>query len=252
MVVSEYRLGFVGKRSLNEAMSESNYITNAQNYMTEKLHELLKGMSLPEELADQMLEEDESYLEITNYIDAVYDGNRAAFDTTQFRENFINVINQYLLEHNISVSEQLQQSVETAAKSAEHTYRQYIEPTFADTLYQLNEKYSQKVVIVLIVSILMAAVIITILLLLYHYKHHAIRYLVYSLIAAIGLNLLVSFRLVGVDLQKKLGVGPQYYLDFLHQYLKGGAILGIAVSVVAVAVVIVVAAVGRQLKRTIK
>ena len=248
----EFRFGLTGKRSVNEAMSETGYIAKAESRMTAGLGELLKGLSLPEELAEQMIQEDESYLDMTNYIDAVFDGKAVTLDTSEFQNTFTNVINDYLLEHNISVSEQLDQSITVAKKSAESIYRQYLEPAFAKTLYEFSEKYSHLLTIVGFICFVLAAVIIILLLLMYHYKHHAVQYIVCSMTAAIVLNVITTIGLKSIDLQGKLGVGPDYYVNFLNRYLQGGGNLGIAVSVIFVAVTLGVIEIGRQLKRTIK
>ena len=252
MLALEYRVGITGKRSVREAMTESNYISNARNKITAQLGELLKKMNLPEELAEQMIEEDEIYLTVTNYVDAVFNGKTVTLDTTGFQESFNQVINQYLLKHNIRVSSQLDQSIKVATKSAESTYRQYLEPDFVKTIYQFSENLGHRLMVLGILCLIGAAIIIAVLLLMYHYKHHAVQFLLYSMIAAIGMNVFAAFGLRRILSLEKLGVGPEYYLEFLNQYLKGGENLAIAVSVMAIVVALALVGIGRRLKHSIK
>ncbi len=248
----EYQLSFVGQHNVNEAMSESRYITNAQSKVKTKLKELLKGMSLPEDLAEQMIVEDQIYLDMTNYVDAVYDGKTATIDTTRFKETFTKVMDEYLLDHNISVSVQLDKSMKEAANRAEHTYTQYLKPSFAKTIYEFNERYSHGISMMGIISFIMLVIIVAILLLMYQYKHHAVRYIIYGMVAATGINLIAIILLKTIDLNTSLGVGPEYYMSFLQQYLQAGVYDGIIISAVAIAGILVLVGMTRRLKHTIK
>ncbi|MDO5522255.1 MAG: hypothetical protein Q4G58_17305 [bacterium] len=223
-------VGFVGKRNFKESLVKSGYIQNTETKVTEEIKKLLEQKKIDTSIADKVISYDTIYMDISNYIDAVYSGKDGTVDMTTFEKGLKDAINEYFNEHQAIVSDQVNAATDELVKNASNMYRNYVTTSFSATINDFSNDLQSTLKIIGIVSGILAVVIMVILFLLYHYKHHAVDYIIYSVIATTLLNAIAVFTLGNSNFIKSLNIGPDYYLDFLNQMISNCVKVGYQVT----------------------
>lgn len=246
---AEVKTGMIGKRNFKESLVSSDYIHKTEEKVTAEIKTLLEEKRIDSSIADDVLDYDQIYMDISNYIDAVYTKSEPNIKVSVFKEELSKAIYGYLDKHEAAVSDNVDVAVNEVVSTTGSYYETYVTPSFTTTFYEFTTGINQKLNVIGIVSIVCAIVIIILLICMYHYKHHALRYVVFSGITAVIVNGLMAAAMTRSNYLDQLNIGPEYYLDFLKQLINGCIKEAYIATAMCAAIVVLVVLLGNYIKK---
>lgn len=221
LVTAEAKAGVLKKENLRTSLVTSDYINQVEKKVEADLGSLLEERGIHPELAEDVLTYDAIYMDISNYMDAVFAGKQATLNTAEFEQNLQRTLNGYMEVQGAVLSDQVEKALTEVVTIAANSYQQYVTPKSIATLVRFRNEINHKVNLLGMISVVLTLVLTILLLCLYRYKHHGMEYLIYSAIAAVLVNGVGTLILAKAKFLERLGVGGLYYLEFIQEFLKG-------------------------------
>jgi hypothetical protein len=210
--------GFFSEQNFRKSLRESGYANESWQLLHENITNLLEENSILLSSED-IIDADEAYLNLTNYIDSVFAGKANTTMIAEHEQDMRSRISSYMEEYNVTLTPAAQQSLDSAIKNVRVNMERYMLPEFAERFYNFYQSYRDYFGWGFWISIVIMIVISIILLFLHHYKHRAIRYIVCAVFGAVltNISILIFFRR-GNGMEQML-TGPDFYQRFQEQYI---------------------------------
>ncbi len=244
---TELGVGYFSEKEFQKAIQSNSYGAQVEEELSQKLKELFAKLELPETLVDQAFEETDIYVLFHNYAE----GRDARFQE-ELEHSFQTVIDRYLEEQQVHMTQAIQDALELLVKEAGRICERAVYPGFIAQYYEMARTVRHYLLILGIAASCLSAACIVVLFAMYHYKHRAVRYMAYSTIAATLFNLIGMWYLRYTGVLQVTGVEPDYYQQFLDQYRLQGLGPWYWVSAAGVVITVLLLMLVKRLKHTVK
>lgn len=251
----EMGTGYFSEREFQKAVRSSGYGANMEEALSEKLKILFLEHELPETLVDDLIEEMDIYVLFHNYAERNSSGDSGIELTKiqeEFQTEFQTILNIYLEEQKVYKTDSVENSVELLAKQAGTICQRYLYPGFVSKYYDMTQNMQKQLVKLAGIAVGGLVICVVALVGMYHYKHRALRYMVYSIIAATSFNIAGLLYLRCTDVLKITGVEPEYYQQFVEQYRVYGLNSWYLISGAGICISVLLLMLLKRLKHTVR
>lgn len=232
-------LGYFHENTITGSLQKSEYGVKAAQALQAKTDELLKQAGLPTGLWEDMIDESTLYTEFAAFRNNPSDKTRAEEFGAQIKER----IYSYLDGKGVKQTEDIERTVEALGKDAGALYQKYLMPSSIPSLDSLSAQWGKKLMIIGIIATVVTLLCAGILWKMEKYHHRAMRYISAATIASA-----IWYWLFHIWLQDKLQntaalVQPDYYENFMSEYLSvsfgTSCVVGVAAVVIAIGMFLV-------------
>ena len=213
-------VGVFNDKSVVNKLSESNYYNKVYEVIHHNAEEAVKEAGFPTVVLENVITLERVYIGGKNYVNDVLNGTEPKIKTDKLRETLLENVDRYLDEQGLIRTEEMKNQSEALATVIEEEYRTGINLKFVDYYTEYRTNFMHMAYIGIPMILLLIFVICAMLIRMNQYKHRAVRYINYALIAASCLIILMAIYLLAAKHYSGLNLSPDYYNDFLITYLR--------------------------------
>lgn len=239
-------LGFFHKNTITSSLQKSDYGVQAAQELQGKVDELLTGAGLPSGLWQDMIDEGTLYTEFAAFREKPTDKSKAE----EFDAELKSRIYSYLTSQGVEQTEDVKRTVEALGKEAGSLYQKYLMPSSIPSLDNLSAQWGNTLKLIGDISALVALVCAGILWKKERYHHRAMRCITASTFAGAFWYLLFHIWLQDKLKSITTEIQPDYYQNFMSQYLSVSFQTSFVIAIVSVAAAIGMLAIVFRFKKT--
>lgn len=214
--------GLQSQRYFRESLRESSYMDGAWKELKEQVGARMKEKALPFEASD-FLSENQAYLHLTNYVNAVFSGQDDPSSADEIGKTITNSIMEYLKEQGADLTSPVLQAVQDVGKESQRTAARYLEPDFVKQFYDYFTQGREITIAACLVCGSGITGIVILMLFLFRHKYKITGYLTCSILGAVFCSEAAALAVRFSGIKQKMITGPDYYQDFLNRFLTAAA-----------------------------
>lgn len=244
LVCLGFDIGVFNDRIIIQKVNESNYYNEVHKELNERAGELVTEAGLPVSVLTDVISLERVYVNGKYYIEDTLAGNEPVIKTDRIREDLTNNIDSYLQEQEIARTQELNTGVEEVISETEEVYRQGIQLELMNYITEYKTSYTNLMKIVLPILVILSGVLCFFLIKMNKYKHRGVRQIAYAVIASSSMAILTSAFLLLTRQYTKVEASPDYYYNFLVNYLKWDmkvllylGFMGVIISIILITLV---------------
>ena len=224
-LLGSLRLGFLNEKMIVRSLNVKDYYGVVCDDFYERLEDLSIPLGIPKSALEGIVDTNSMYNDIRASLEASLTGQTYQPDTGKLRTKLKENVENYAKSREIELGEAQQTVLNTYLEQAAEQYVRATKIPFIE-YYGRIHSFAEKVITVGILGCLVFAVLAGIVLFrMYIWKHHAMRYLVYSTLAS-GLMIgLVPAYLLLVQDYRRLVIEPEYLYQFMVTYVTNGLMI---------------------------
>ena len=224
-LLGSLRLGFLNEKMIVRSLNVKDYYGVVCDDFYERVEDLSIPLGIPESALEGIIDTNSMYNDIRASLEASLTGQTYQPDTGKLRTKLKENVENYAKSREIELGEAQQTVLNTYLEQAAEQYVRATKIPFIE-YYGRIHSFAEKVITVGILGCLVFAVLAGIVLFrMYIWKHHAMRYLVYSTLAS-GLMIgLVPAYLLLVQDYRRLVIEPEYLYQFMVTYVTNGLLI---------------------------
>ena len=253
-LLGSLRLGFLNEKMIVRSLNVKDYYGVVCDDFYERVEDLSIPLGIPKSALEGIVDTNSMYNDIRASLEASLTGQTYQPDTGKLRTKLKENVENYAKSREIELGEAQQTVLNTYLEQAAEQYVRATKIPFIE-YYGRIHSFAEKVITVGILGCLVFAVLAGIVLFrMYIWKHHAMRYLVYSTLAS-GLMIgLVPAYLLLVQDYRRLVIEPEYLYQFMVTYVTNGLLIfeGFAIGFFGIAALLLlrIATLRRRLIKT--
>lgn len=224
-LLGSLRLGFLNEKMIVRSLNVKDYYGVVCDDFYERVEDLSIPLGIPKSALEGIVDTNSMYNDIRASLEASLTGQTYQPDTGKLRTKLKENVENYAKSREIELGEAQQTVLNTYLEQAAEQYVRATKIPFIE-YYGRIHSFAEKVITVGILGCLVFAVLAGIVLFrMYIWKHHAMRYLVYSTLAS-GLMIgLVPAYLLLVQDYRRLVIEPEYSYQFMVTYVTNGLLI---------------------------
>lgn len=250
-LLGSLRLGFLNEKMIVRSLNVKDYYGVVCDDFYERVEDLSIPLGIPKSALEGIVDTNSMYNDIRASLEASLTGQTYQPDTGKLRTKLKENVENYAKSREIELGEAQQTVLNTYLEQAADQYVRATKIPFIE-YYGRIHGFAEKVITVGILGCLVFAVLAGIVLFrMYIWKHHAMRYLVYSTLASgMMIGLVPAYLLLAQD-YRRLVIEPEYLYQFMVTYVTNGLVIfeGFAIGFFGIAALLLlrIASLRRQL-----
>lgn len=212
--------GAFNDRVVKLKVNESNFYNETYSLIYSRAEAIVEDAGLPDSILKDAVTLERVYIGGKYYVEDVLVGKEPAYKTDKLKADLETNIQSYLKEQNIVITDDLKTGMNELTERIVQEYRRGIQFDFIYSISKAKSSYLRLITVALPVIAGLMAVIILFLLRIHKYKHRALRYINYSVIAASALTGITAITLLLLKVYNNISVQPKYYNAFLRDYFR--------------------------------
>ena len=224
-LLGSLRLGFLNEKMIVRSLNVKDYYGVVCDDFYERVEDLSIPLGIPESALEGIIDTNSMYNDIRASLEASLTGQTYQPDTGKLRTKLKENVENYAKSREIELGEAQQTVLNTYLEQAAEQYVRATKIPFIE-YYGRIHSFAEKVITVGILGCLVFAVLAGIVLFrMYIWKHHAMRYLVYSTLASgMMIGLVPAYLLLAQD-YRRLVIEPEYLYQFMVTYVTNGLVI---------------------------
>lgn len=224
-LLGSLRLGFLNEKMIVRSLNVKDYYGVVCDDFYERVEDLSIPLGIPKSALEGIVDTNSMYNDIRASLEASLIGQTYQPDTGKLRTKLKENVENYAKSREIELGEAQQTVLNTYLEQAAEQYVRATKLPFIE-YYGRIHGFAEKVITVGILGCLVFAVLAGIILFrMYIWKHHAIRYLVYSTLASgLMIGLVPAYLLLAQD-YRRLVIEPEYLYQFMVTYVTNGLMI---------------------------
>ena len=224
-LLGSLRLGFLNEKMIVRSLNVKDYYGVVCDDFYERVEDLSIPLGIPKSALEGIVDTNSMYNDIRASLEASLTGQTYQLDTGKLRTKLKENVENYAKSREIELGEAQQTVLNTYLEQAAEQYVRATKIPFIE-YYGRIHSFAEKVITVGILGCLVFAVLAGIVLFrMYIWKHHAMRYLVYSTLAAgLMIGLVPAYLLLAQD-YRRLVIEPEYLYQFMVTYVTNGLMI---------------------------
>lgn len=211
-------IGIFNENIIFQKLNETNYYENIKTTIEDNIEAILLPSGIPSSVMNDVIKLDKVYLNSKTTIENLFAGKETTIDTTEMKSTFRKNLEEYMEENNITQFED--QGIEILAEEISKQYKSAMQFSFVKYFVKYKEMYQKVIKILIPILIVLILIMIIILFVMQKYKHKSLRYIAYA-DTATGLMLIIAPSILLIsEFYKKINISPQYFYNFLVEYIK--------------------------------
>ena len=252
-LLGSLRLGFLNEKMIVRSLNVKDYYGVVCDDFYERVEDLSIPLGIPKSALEGIVDTNSMYNDIRASLEASLTGQTYQPDTGKLRTKLKENVENYAKSREIELGEAQQTVLNTYLEQAAGQYVRATKIPFIE-YYGRIHGFAEKVITVGILGCLVFAVLAGIILFrMYIWKHHAMRYLVYSTLASgLMIGLVPAYLLLAQD-YRRLVIEPEYLYQFMVTYVTNGLMIfeGFAIGFFGIAALLLLR-IGSLRRRLIK
>lgn len=224
-LLGSLRLGFLNEKMIVRSLNVKDYYGVVCDDFYERVEDLSIPLGIPKSALEGIVDTNSMYNDIRASLEASLTGQTYQPDTGKLRTKLKENVENYAKSREIELGEAQQTVLNTYLEQAAEQYVRATKIPFIE-YYGRIHSFAEKVITVGIFGCLVFAVLAGIVLFrMYIWKHHAMRYLVYSTLASgMMIGLVPAYLLLAQD-YRRLVIEPEYLYQFMVTYVTNGLLI---------------------------
>lgn len=224
-LLGSLRLGFLNEKMIVRSLNVKDYYGVVCDDFYERVEDLSIPLGIPKSALEGIVDTNSMYNDIRASLEASLTGQTYQPDTGKLRTKLKENVENYAKSREIELGEAQQTVLNTYLEQAADQYVRATKIPFIE-YYGRIHGFAEKVITVGILGCLVFAVLAGFVLFrMYIWKHHAMRYLVYSTLASgMMIGLVPAYLLLAQD-YRRLVIEPEYLYQFMVTYVTNGLMI---------------------------
>ena len=224
-LLGSLRLGFLNEKMIVRSLNVKEYYGVVCDDFYERVEDLSIPLGIPKSALEGIVDTNSMYNDIRASLEASLTGQTYQPDTGKLRTKLKENVENYAKSREIELGEAQQTVLNTYLEQAAEQYVRATKIPFIE-YYGRIHSFAEKVITVGILGCLVFGVLAGIVLFrMYIWKHHAMRYLVYSTLASgLMIGLVPAYLLLAQD-YRRLVIEPEYLYQFMVTYVTNGLLI---------------------------
>ena len=224
-LLGSLRLGFLNEKMIVRSLNVKDYYGVVCDDFYERVEDLSIPLGIPKSALEGIVDTNSMYNDIRASLEASLTGQTYQPDTGKLRTKLKENVENYAKSREIELGEAQQTVLNTYLEQAAEQYVRATKIPFIE-YYGRIHSFAEKVITVGILGCLVFAVLAGFVLFrMYIWKHHAMRYLVYSTLASgLMIGLVPAYLLLAQD-YRRLVIEPEYLYQFMVTYVTNGLLI---------------------------
>lgn len=224
-LLGSLRLGFLNEKMIVRSLNVKDYYGVVCDDFYDRVEDLSIPLGIPKSALEGIVDTNSMYNDIRASLEASLTGQTYQPDTGKLRTKLKENVENYAKSREIELGEAQQTVLNTYLEQAAEQYVRATKIPFIE-YYGRIHSFAEKVITVGILGCLVFAVLAGIILFrMYIWKHHAMRYLVYSTLASgMMIGLVPAYLLLAQD-YRRLVIEPEYLYQFMVTYVTNGLMI---------------------------
>ena len=224
-LLGSLRLGFLNEKMIVRSLNVKDYYGVVCDDFYERVEDLSIPLGIPKSALEGIVDTNSMYNDIRASLEASLTGQTYQPDTGKLRTKLKENVENYAKSREIELGEAQQTVLNTYLEQAAEQYVRATKIPFIE-YYGRIHSFAEKVITVGILGCLVFAELAGIVLFrMYIWKHHAMRYLVYSTLASgMMIGLVPAYLLLAQD-YRRLVIEPEYLYQFMVTYVTNGLLI---------------------------
>ncbi|WP_270602746.1 hypothetical protein [Faecalimonas umbilicata] len=224
-LLGSLRLGFLNEKMIVRSLNVKDYYGVVCDDFYERVEDLSIPLGIPKSALEGIVDTNSMYNDIRASLEASLTGQTYQPDTGKLRTKLKENVENYAKSREIELGEAQQTVLNTYLEQAADQYVRATKIPFIE-YYGRIHSFAEKVITVGILGCLVFAVLAGIILFrMYIWKHHAMRYFVYSTLASgLMIGLVPAYLLLAQD-YRRLVIEPEYLYQFMVTYVTNGLVI---------------------------
>lgn len=224
-LLGSLRLGFLNEKMIVRSLNVKDYYRVVCDDFYERVEDLSIPLGIPKSALEGIVDTNSMYNDIRASLEASLIGQTYQPDTGKLRTKLKENVENYAKSREIELGEAQQTVLNTYLEQAAEQYVRATKIPFIE-YYGRIHGFAEKVITVGILGCIVFAVLAGFVLFrMYIWKHHAMRYLVYSTLASgLMIGLVPAYLLLAQD-YRRLVIEPEYLYQFMVTYVTNGLMI---------------------------
>ena len=224
-LLGSLRLGFLNEKMIVRSLNVKDYYGVVCDDFYERVEDLSIPLGIPKSALEGIVDTNSMYNDIRASLEASLIGQTYQPDTGKLRTKLKENVENYAESREIELGEAQQTVLNTYLEQAAGQYVRATKIPFIE-YYGRIHGFAEKVITVGILGCIVFAVLAGFVLFrMYIWKHHAMRYLVYSTLASgMMIGLVPAYLLLAQD-YRRLVIEPEYLYQFMVTYVTNGLMI---------------------------
>lgn len=224
-LLGSLRLGFLNEKMIVRSLNVKDYYGVVCDDFYERVEDLSIPLGIPKSALEGIVDTNSMYNDIRASLEASLTGQTYQPDTGKLRTKLKENVENYAKSREIELGEAQQTVLNTYLEQAADQYVRATKIPFIE-YYGRIHSFAEKVITVGILGCIVFAVLAGFVLFrMYIWKHHAMRYLVYSTLASgMMIGLVPAYLLLAQD-YRRLVIEPEYLYQFMVTYVTNGLMI---------------------------
>lgn len=224
-LLGSLRLGFLNEKMIVRSLNVKDYYGVVCDDFYERVEDLSIPLGIPKSALEGIVDTNSMYNDIRASLEASLTGQTYQPDTGKLRTKLKENVENYAKSREIELGEAQQAVLNTYLEQAAEQYVRATKIPFIE-YYGRIHGFAEKVITVGILGCIVFAVLAGFVLFrMYIWKHHAMRYLVYSTLASgMMIGLVPAYLLLAQD-YRRLVIEPEYLYQFMVTYVTNGLMI---------------------------
>ncbi len=224
-LLGSLRLGFLNEKMIVRSLNVKDYYGVVCDDFYERVEDLSIPLGIPKSALEGIVDTNSMYNDIRASLEASLTGQTYQPDTGKLRTKLKENVENYAKSREIELGEAQQTVLNTYLEQAADQYVRATKIPFIE-YYGRIHGFAEKVITVGILGCLVFALLAGFVLFrMYIWKHHAMRYLVYSTLASgLMIGLVPAYLLLAQD-YRRLVIEPEYLYQFMVTYVTNGLLI---------------------------
>ena len=224
-LLGSLRLGFLNEKMIVRSLNVKDYYGVVCDDFYERVEDLSIPLGIPKSALEGIVDTNSMYNDIRASLEASLTGQTYQPDTGKLRTKLKENVENYAKSREIELGEAQQTVLNTYLEQAADQYVRATKIPFIE-YYGRIHGFAEKIITVGILGCLVFAVLAGFVLFrMYIWKHHAMRYLVYSTLASgMMIGLVPAYLLLAQD-YRRLVIEPEYLYQFMVTYVTNGLMI---------------------------
>lgn len=224
-LLGSLRLGFLNEKMIVRSLNVKDYYGVVCDDFYERVEDLSIPLGIPKSALEGIVDTNSMYNDIRASLEASLIGQTYQPDTGKLRTKLKENVENYAKSREIELGEAQQTVLNTYLEQAADQYVRATKIPFIE-YYGRIHGFAEKIITVGILGCIVFAVLAGFVLFrMYIWKHHAMRYLVYSTLASgMMIGLVPAYLLLAQD-YRRLVIEPEYLYQFMVTYVTNGLVI---------------------------
>ena len=230
------RAGFINESRILDGLNYKDYYSGVEAQFYQDAKDLSTPMGLPENVLDGIVDSDTIHEDVRGYVSAAFQGKQYTFHTDELEQSLTDHIYRYFQEQGWQLTQEQLTTIPEYTEMISDKYVEDLKVPLVNHFDKINRNYTKIMVLGITGCLILSAVIIFVLIRMYRWKHRAIRFVIYSTLAAAIMTAVPAVVVLVSGFYKRISIEMEYMYHAVVQYITNGFMVFIYMSCAWVAV----------------